>query len=159
MGAKNHGVIMPDANKENTLNQLVGAAFGAAGQRCMALSTAVFVGEAQKWLPELVERARKLKVNAGHVPGTDIGPVISPQAKKRINGLVQSGVDEGANLILDGRSLVVPGYEKGNFVGPSILTNVTVSTNSTSLNRPDSDFVKKRGWKIILNNISRTFFL
>lgn len=59
MGAKNHGVVMPDANKENTLNQLVGAAFGAAGQRCMALSTAILVGEAQKWLPELVERAKK----------------------------------------------------------------------------------------------------
>lgn len=65
MGAKNHGVIMPDANKEQTLNQLVGAAFGAAGQRCMALSTAVFVGDAKNWIPELVERARKLKVNAG----------------------------------------------------------------------------------------------
>jgi malonate-semialdehyde dehydrogenase (acetylating)/methylmalonate-semialdehyde dehydrogenase len=66
MGAKNHGVIMPDANKENTLNQLVGAAFGAAGQRCMALSTAVFVGEASQWIPDLVERAKKLKVNAGN---------------------------------------------------------------------------------------------
>jgi malonate-semialdehyde dehydrogenase (acetylating)/methylmalonate-semialdehyde dehydrogenase len=65
MGAKNHGVIMPDANKEATLNALAGAAFGAAGQRCMALSTAVWVGEAKKWIPELVERARKLKVNAG----------------------------------------------------------------------------------------------
>jgi malonate-semialdehyde dehydrogenase (acetylating) / methylmalonate-semialdehyde dehydrogenase len=65
----------------------------------------------------------------GHVPGTDIGPVISPMAKQRICGLIQSGVDEGANLILDGRNLVVPGYEKGNFVGPSILTGVTVSTN------------------------------
>lgn len=65
MGAKNHGVVMPDANKENTLNQLVGAAFGAAGQRCMALSTAVFVGEAQQWLPDLVARAQALKVNAG----------------------------------------------------------------------------------------------
>lgn len=65
MGAKNHGVVMPDANKENTLNQLVGAAFGAAGQRCMALSTAVFVGEAQKWLPDLIVRAQALKVNAG----------------------------------------------------------------------------------------------
>jgi len=64
-GAKNHGVVMPDANKENTLNQLVGAAFGAAGQRCMALSTAILVGEAQKWLPELVERAKNLRVNAG----------------------------------------------------------------------------------------------
>jgi len=65
MGAKNHGVVMADANKENTLNQLVGAAFGAAGQRCMALSTAVFVGEAQNWLPDLVARAQALKVNAG----------------------------------------------------------------------------------------------
>lgn len=64
-GAKNHGVVMPDANKENTLNQLVGAAFGAAGQRCMALSTAILVGEARDWLPELVERAKNLRVNAG----------------------------------------------------------------------------------------------
>lgn len=61
MGAKNHGVVMPDANKENALNQLCGAAFGAAGQRCMALSTAIFVGEAREWIPELVERAKALK--------------------------------------------------------------------------------------------------
>ena len=76
MGAKNHGVIMPDANKENVLNQLVGAAFGAAGQRCMALTTAVFVGDTKEWIPELVEKVKKLKVNAGHVAGTDIGPGI-----------------------------------------------------------------------------------
>lgn len=74
MGAKNHGVVMPDANKENALNQLTGAAFGAAGQRCMALTTAVFVGEAKNWIPDLIEKAKKLKVNAGHEPGTDIGP-------------------------------------------------------------------------------------
>lgn len=65
---------MPDANKENALNQLAGAAFGAAGQRCMALTTAVFVGDAKNWIPDLVEKAKKLKVNAGHEPGTDIGP-------------------------------------------------------------------------------------
>lgn len=65
MGAKNHGVIMPDANKESTLSALVGAAFGAAGQRCMALSTAIFVGGAREWIPELVEKAKKLRVNAG----------------------------------------------------------------------------------------------
>ncbi len=65
---------MPDANKENTLNQLVGAAFGAAGQRCMALTTAVFVGETKQWIPELVEKVKKLKVGAGHEPGVDIGP-------------------------------------------------------------------------------------
>ncbi|XP_065894624.1 methylmalonate-semialdehyde/malonate-semialdehyde dehydrogenase [acylating], mitochondrial-like [Dysidea avara] len=127
MGAKNHGVIMPDANKEHTLTQLVGAAFGAAGQRCMALSTAIFVGEAKEWVPELVERAKKLKVNAGDQPGADLGPLISPDAKKRVCELVQSGVDEGANLLLDGRDITVPGYEKGNFVGPTILHDVKPS--------------------------------
>lgn len=124
MGAKNHGVIMPDANKENTLNQLVGAAFGAAGQRCMALSTAIFVGDSKEWIPDLVERSKKLKVNAGDQPGTDLGPLISPQAKERVLSLVQSGVDEGASLVLDGRDIVVQGYEKGNFVGPTILSDV-----------------------------------
>jgi len=124
MGAKNHGVIMPDANKEQTLNQLCGAAFGAAGQRCMALSTAVFVGEAQKWIPELVDRASKLKVNAGHEPDADLGPVISPQSKQRILDLVQSGIDEGAKVLLDGRKITVPKYEKGNFVGPTLLADV-----------------------------------
>lgn len=125
MGAKNHGVVMPDANKENALNQLCGAAFGAAGQRCMALSTAIFVGEAKQWIPELVERAKALKVSAGHEPGADLGPVISPESKERINRLVQSGVDEGADLVLDGRDIVVPGYENGNFVGPTLLSKVT----------------------------------
>merc|ERR1711912_9704 len=80
VGAKNHAIIMPDANKEATLNALAGAAFGAAGQRCMALSTAVWVGSSKEWIPELIERCKKLKVNAGHLPGTDIGPVISPQS-------------------------------------------------------------------------------
>lgn len=127
MGAKNHGVIMADANKEHTLNQLAGAAFGAAGQRCMALSTAIFVGDANKWVPDLVERAQKLKVNAGHVPGTDLGPVISPQSKQRIHELIESGIKEGATCVLDGRNITVKGYEKGNFVGPTILTNVTPS--------------------------------
>eukprot|EP00118_Oscarella_pearsei_P025106 m.307526 g.307526 ORF g.307526 m.307526 type:complete len:523 (+) comp42394_c0_seq1:50-1618(+) len=124
MGAKNHGVIMPDANKEHTLNQLVGAAFGAAGQRCMALSTAVFVGEAKDWMPELLERARQLKVNAGDQPGADLGPLISPEAKERVCELIQSGADEGATVELDGRGIVVSGYEKGNFVGPTVLSNV-----------------------------------
>ncbi|KAK6478907.1 methylmalonate-semialdehyde dehydrogenase [Huso huso] len=124
MGAKNHGVVMPDANKENTLNQLVGAAFGAAGQRCMALSTAILVGEAKKWLPELVDKSKKLKVNAGDQPGADVGPLISPQARNRVTELIQSGVDEGASLLLDGRSVQVKGYESGNFVGPTILANV-----------------------------------
>jgi len=124
MGAKNHGIIMADANKENTLNQLVGAAFGAAGQRCMALSTCILVGDAKNWLPELAERTQKLKVNAGHLPGTDIGPVISKQSKQRINDLIESSVKEGADLVLDGRKISVSGYEKGYFVGPTIISNV-----------------------------------
>lgn len=144
---------MPDANKEATLNavsyflikpphyhnhliiimypfmplplQLVGAAFGAAGQRCMALSTVVWVGEAKEWIPEMIERAKKLKVSAGMEPGADLGPLISPQSKKRVCDLIQSGIDQGAKVVLDGRDLVVPGYEKGNFVGPTVIDRVT----------------------------------
>lgn len=92
----------------------------------MALSVAIFVGRSKDWVGELVEAARNLKVNAGHVPGTDLGPVISPQSKKRICQLIESGVQEGATLALDGRGLVVQGFEKGNFVGPTVLTNVKV---------------------------------
>lgn len=115
MGAKNHVVVLPDANKEHTLNALAGAAFGAAGQRCMAASVAVFVGDSRQWLPELTQRAKALKVNAGVEPGTDIGPVISVNAKARITSLIDSGVEEGAQLLLDGRQVKVPGYEAGNF--------------------------------------------
>ncbi|KAG7168655.1 Methylmalonate-semialdehyde dehydrogenase [acylating]-like, partial [Homarus americanus] len=117
MGAKNHGVIMPDANKESTLTQLVGAAFGAAGQRCMALSTAVFVGEANNWLPELVEKSKKLRVNADTHSQSRFGTRDIPRGSERICGLVQTGIDEGANCILDGRDIVVPGYERTEFRG------------------------------------------
>lgn len=93
----------------------------------MALSTAVFVGEAKEWIPDLVERARTLKVSAGHEPGTDVGPVISPQSKKRILELVQSGIDEGAQIVLDGRDIKIEKYPNGNFVGPTIITDVKPS--------------------------------
>lgn len=125
MGAKNHVVVMPDANKEQTLNALVGAAFGAAGQRCMALSVAVMVGESKQWVQELVEKAKTLKVNAGHEPNTDIGPVISQRAKARVIDLINSGVEQGAELLLDGRDVQVKGYESGNFVGATIFNGVT----------------------------------
>ncbi|KVO78448.1 methylmalonate-semialdehyde dehydrogenase [Burkholderia ubonensis] len=124
MGAKNHAVVLPDANREQTLNALVGAGFGAAGQRCMATSVAVLVGEARDWLPELVEKAKQLKVNAGHEAGTDVGPVVSKAAKERILSLIEAGVNEGAKLELDGRGVTVAGYEQGNFVGPTIFSNV-----------------------------------
>ncbi|THH18419.1 hypothetical protein EW146_g2550 [Bondarzewia mesenterica] len=121
MGAKNHAVIMPDANKNHALNAIAGAAFGAAGQRCMALSVAVLVGDAQAWLPELLQLAQKLKVNGGFEKHTDIGPVISPAAKKRIHSLIESAENEAATIHLDGRHVKVSGYEHGNFIGPTVI--------------------------------------
>jgi malonate-semialdehyde dehydrogenase (acetylating)/methylmalonate-semialdehyde dehydrogenase len=127
MGAKNHAIVMPDAPRQQTLNNLVGAAFGAAGQRCMALSVVILVGEAQQWLPELVEKAKTLKIGAGAEPGTDVGPVVSCAALDRVGGLIAKGVGEGAKLELDGRNPQVPGYENGNFVGPTIFSGVTAA--------------------------------
>jgi malonate-semialdehyde dehydrogenase (acetylating)/methylmalonate-semialdehyde dehydrogenase len=125
MGAKNHAVVMPDANKEQTLNALVGATFGAAGQRCMATSVTVLVGDSQKWIPEIVAKAKTLKVNAGVEKGADLGPVVSKNAKNRILALVDEGIKAGAKLELDGRGIKVAGYEKGNFIGPTIFSSVT----------------------------------
>src|SRR5471030_1338509 len=125
MGAKNHAVVLPDANREQTLNALAGAGFGAAGQRCMATSVVVFVGASKDWLPELVERARGLSVNGGTEANTDVGPVVSRTAKERILGLIEAGVKEGATLSLDGRGVEVKGYEKGNFIGPTVFSGVT----------------------------------
>ncbi|WP_440026625.1 CoA-acylating methylmalonate-semialdehyde dehydrogenase [Chromobacterium amazonense] len=123
MGAKNHAIVLPDANKEQALNQLTGAAFGAAGQRCMALSVAVLVGEAQQWIPELVAKAKGLKVGPGK-DNPDLGPVISCAALDRVKSLIARGVGEGAKLELDGRDVKVAGFEHGNFVGPTIFSGV-----------------------------------
>ncbi|SHE97806.1 malonate-semialdehyde dehydrogenase (acetylating) / methylmalonate-semialdehyde dehydrogenase [Lampropedia hyalina DSM 16112] len=124
MGAKNHAIVLPDAHKEQTLNAIAGAAFGAAGQRCMALPVVVLVGEAQRWIPELVAKAKTLKINAGTEPGTDVGPLISCAARERVESLIERGIADGATLELDGRQPTVPGYESGNFVGPTIFSNV-----------------------------------
>ncbi|MGY8623969.1 CoA-acylating methylmalonate-semialdehyde dehydrogenase [Chromobacterium violaceum] len=123
MGAKNHAIVLPDANKEQALNQLTGAAFGAAGQRCMALSVAVLVGEARQWIPELVAKAKGLKVGPGK-DNPDLGPVISCAALDRVKSLIARGVEEGAKLELDGRGVKVAGFESGNFVGPTIFSGV-----------------------------------
>jgi len=124
MGAKNHGVILPDAHREQTLNALAGAAFGAAGQRCMALTTAVLVGAARDWIPDLVAKAKTLKVGPGNAAGIDVGPLVSKQALARVTGLIGQGVAEGAKLELDGRAPEVPGHADGNFVGPTIFSGV-----------------------------------
>merc|ERR1711943_132382 len=128
MSAKTHCVVMPDADKERTLDQLVGAGFGASGQRCMALTTAVFVGETKKWIPEIIERARNLKVGEGMQPGVDVGPVISPTSLKRIHALLAAGEKEGVKVALDGRGVKVPGFESGNWIGPTLLTGVRPDT-------------------------------
>jgi malonate-semialdehyde dehydrogenase (acetylating)/methylmalonate-semialdehyde dehydrogenase len=124
MGAKNHGVVLPDADKEEALNALTGAAFGATGQRCMALSTAIFVGDAQNWIPDLVERARKLKISSGSDENTDLGPLCDAGLKERVIGLINQAEKEGAKIPLDGRGYVNPQYPKGNFVGPTVLDHV-----------------------------------
>ncbi|GAA5820450.1 hypothetical protein JCM11251_005632 [Rhodosporidiobolus azoricus] len=125
LGAKNHCIIMPDASKNFALNSIAGAAFGAAGQRCMALSTLVTVGDSQQWVDELVERAKGLKVGDGFDTSTEVGPLITPAAKARVEGLIQSCADQGGKILLDGRNPSVPGFPDGNFVGPTILEATT----------------------------------
>jgi malonate-semialdehyde dehydrogenase (acetylating) / methylmalonate-semialdehyde dehydrogenase len=127
LGAKNHAAVLPDCNKNHFINSVVGAAFGAAGQRCMALSALVMVGETKKWLPELAERAKALNVNGGFEEGADLGPVISPQSKERIESLIASAEAEGATILLDGRGYKPAKYPNGNWVAPTIITDVTPS--------------------------------
>ncbi len=124
-GAKNHSVIMPDANKEQVLNNLVGASVGAAGQRCMAISVAVFVGEAKEWIPELKERLAKVRPGLWDDAEAGYGPLISPQAKERVLSLIAKGKEEGAECLLDGSEFTLEGYESGNWVGPTMFTKVT----------------------------------
>ncbi|PSC70384.1 Methylmalonate-semialdehyde dehydrogenase [acylating] mitochondrial [Micractinium conductrix] len=125
LGAKNHAVVMPDADVDAVAAALTGAAFGAAGQRCMAISVAVFVGGFDRYKDALLAKARSLKVNAGWEKGADLGPVISPEAKQRIERMIGTGIQQGATCDLDGRGIKVPGYPDGNWVGPTLLSNVT----------------------------------
>lgn len=124
-GAKNHMVIMPDANKQQVINHLVGASVGAAGQRCMAISVAVFVGEAQSWIPEVSEAVAKAKPGLWNDEDAGFGPLISPQAKERVLSLIESGKSEGANCLVDGSSFTFPEYPEGNWIGPTVFSQVT----------------------------------
>lgn len=125
LGANNHGVVLPDANREQAINNLVGASFGAAAQRCMAIHTMVLIGEAQKWLPDFVEKVKSLKIGPGWEDSAEVQPLIRPAAKERVLDYIEKGIEQGARLELDGRNVKVPGYEKGNFVGPTIFSGVT----------------------------------
>ncbi|MAD54290.1 CoA-acylating methylmalonate-semialdehyde dehydrogenase [Idiomarina sp. UBA3162] len=124
-GAKNHCVIMPDSNKQQVINNLVGASVGAAGQRCMAISVAVFVGAAKEWIPEVAEAIAKVRPGAWNDENAAYGPVISPQAKERIEQMITDGENEGAKLLVDGRGCTVEGLPDGNWVGPTVFSEVT----------------------------------
>lgn len=125
-GAKNHMVVMPDADLDQTVDALVGSAYGSAGERCMAISVAVLVGEvAERIVPRLAERAKALKIGNGMAPEAEMGPIITREARERIENYIALGVEEGASLVVDGRGLVVPGHEQGFFTGGSLFDHAT----------------------------------
>ena len=124
-GAKNHMVVMPDADKETVMNTLVGATVGAAGQRCMAISVIVFVGETIEWAGELAQRLKQVRPGVWDDPKAAYGPLVSRAATERVKGLIQRGIDQGATCVIDGREVVVDGYPDGNWIGPTLFTDVT----------------------------------
>jgi malonate-semialdehyde dehydrogenase (acetylating)/methylmalonate-semialdehyde dehydrogenase len=124
-GAKNHLVVAPDADLDLAADALTGAAFGSAGERCMAISVAVVVGErADDLVAKLAERAARLKVGAGTDTASEMGPLISAEHRERVTGYIESGLAEGAALVVDGRGLVIEGHDDGFFLGPSIFDHV-----------------------------------
>lgn len=130
-GAKNHALVMPDADIESTANAILGAAFGAAGERCMALSVVVTIDDqtADKLIENLVPKVKALKIGCGIVPAgqseNDMGPLISKEHLAKVSGYVDSGVEQGAELVVDGRGYKVAGYEQGYFIGGSLFDKVT----------------------------------
>ncbi|MFB2938205.1 CoA-acylating methylmalonate-semialdehyde dehydrogenase [Aerosakkonemataceae cyanobacterium BLCC-F154] len=124
-GAKNPIIVLPDADIETTVKIAADSAFGCAGQRCLAASLAVTVGEAKDSFTEAIANtASNRKVGYGLDPNVEMGPVISPESKQRIENLIQVGIDEGGKLLVDGRNPQISGYEKGNFIKPTILQNI-----------------------------------
>ena len=125
-GAKNHMVVMPDADLDQTVDALIGAAYGSAGERCMAISVAVLVGDvADKIVPRLAERAKALKIKNGMELDAEMGPIVTRQALDRICGYVDDGVKSGAQLVVDGRGHTVPGHEGGFWLGGTLFDHVT----------------------------------
>jgi malonate-semialdehyde dehydrogenase (acetylating) / methylmalonate-semialdehyde dehydrogenase len=124
-GAKNHAIVMPDADVDFAADHLAAAAFGSAGERCMAISAAVAVGSgADRVVEAVAERARAVKVGPGRDAASEMGPVVTREAQQRILGLIGSGEQQGATIAVDGRDLVVPGHEEGFFVGPTVIDRV-----------------------------------
>ena len=125
-GAKNHAIVLPDADMEFAAHHLAAAAFGSAGERCMAISAALAVGSAGDQLMELLDaQARAVKVGPGRDASSEMGPIVTPESRDRIVGFIDSGAAQGAEVRVDGRGLVVPGHENGFFVGPTVLDHVS----------------------------------
>ncbi|MGL6045027.1 MAG: CoA-acylating methylmalonate-semialdehyde dehydrogenase, partial [Vogesella sp.] len=125
-GAKNHMVVMPDADLDGTVEALIGAAYGSAGERCMAISVALAVGDiADALVEKLAARARQLKIGVGNDAAAEMGPLVTRVHQQKVAGYIDQGVDEGAKLVVDGRGYRHPGYESGFFLGPSLFDNVT----------------------------------
>ncbi|MGH6828849.1 MAG: CoA-acylating methylmalonate-semialdehyde dehydrogenase [Rhizomicrobium sp.] len=125
-GAKNHLVALPDADPDKVVDALIGSAYGSAGERCMAISVAVLVGRAaDRVLPALIERAKRLKIGDGMEEGVEMGPIVTQAARQRIAAYIETGVAEGATLLLDGRNYAVKGRENGFFLGPTLFDQVT----------------------------------
>jgi malonate-semialdehyde dehydrogenase (acetylating)/methylmalonate-semialdehyde dehydrogenase len=125
-GAKNHAIVLPDADIDFAADHLAAAAFGSAGERCMAISAAVAVGSAADAVVAAVnDRARAVKVGSGRESGVEMGPVVTRAAQERIEGLIGTGADQGAEITVDGRGYAVPGHENGFFVGPTVIDKVT----------------------------------
>jgi malonate-semialdehyde dehydrogenase (acetylating)/methylmalonate-semialdehyde dehydrogenase len=131
-GAKNHGIILPDADLDQTVNDIVGAAYGSAGERCMALSTVVAVGDttADAFIERMVAEIDALKVGISTDSDAHFGPVVTAAHKQRIEDYIQMGVDEGAELVVDGRGFTLQGYEEGFYVGPTLFDRVTPDMRS-----------------------------
>jgi malonate-semialdehyde dehydrogenase (acetylating) / methylmalonate-semialdehyde dehydrogenase len=125
-GAKNHAIVLPDADPEYVSNHLTAAAFGSAGERCMAISAAITVGRAADALMEVLDRkSREVRVGSGRDPSSDMGPVITPQARDRIVSIIDSGEQQGGTVRVDGRGIKVVDYEDGFFVGPTLIDHVS----------------------------------
>ncbi len=126
-GAKNHMIVMPDADMEQAVDALMGAAYGSAGERCMAISVAVPVGEktADTLIEKLAPQIRALKVGPGTDPKAEMGPLVTAQHRDKVKGYIDLGVQEGAELVVDGRGLSLQGYENGYFLGGTLFDRVT----------------------------------
>jgi malonate-semialdehyde dehydrogenase (acetylating) / methylmalonate-semialdehyde dehydrogenase len=158
-GAKNHMIVMPDADMDQAADALMGAGFGSAGERCMAISVAVPVGEktANTLVEALAPRIRALKVGPATDPESEMGPVITAEAKQRIEGLIAQGAKEGADLVVDGRGLTLQGYERGYFLGGSLFDRVTrdMTIYNTEIFGPVLCVVRTEGYEQAADLVNR----